>query len=121
MFPESSQSKTEIKFMKVLKSVGLTPKVQHRFEAMTLDFAFPEEKLAVEIDGPTHETSYQRYIDRRRDLVLLNRGWRVIRYNSEQIHSNPEKYALEIKQELEKIRKDQHYDKKPYSRPAFFD
>jgi very-short-patch-repair endonuclease len=46
-----------------------------------LDFAFPEQKVAVEVDGRNwHSTSDARKYDGFKDHVLKERGWRVYRF-----------------------------------------
>ena len=45
-----------------------------------VDFHWPEHRLVLEVDGPTHHaSSVQRARDARRDALLRARGWRVVR------------------------------------------
>jgi very-short-patch-repair endonuclease len=50
---------------------------QHAIGPFIADFACPEHKLIVELDGPSHDIAYQR--DQRRDAWLAAQGYRVIR------------------------------------------
>ena len=50
-----------------------------------LDFALPEIKLAIELDGSHHRERTQRLHDRRRDLELQRRGWTVIHLQWEDV------------------------------------
>jgi len=45
------------------------------------DFAFPEIKLDVEIDGKTHKTEKVKAIDKRRDEWSISLGWKVLRFD----------------------------------------
>jgi len=44
-----------------------------------LDFAFPELKIDLEVDGKTHQNENVIEIDNRRNQFLINDGWLVIR------------------------------------------
>jgi len=63
------------------------------------DFAFPELKIDVEIDGGTHLTEKVKKIDERRDLFSKNKGWRVIRFPAKKVKEN----IIECIEELKKI------------------
>jgi very-short-patch-repair endonuclease len=49
------------------------------------DFAFPEQKIDVEIDGGTHLTEKVKKIDARRDEFSRQCGWIVIRFTADQV------------------------------------
>jgi very-short-patch-repair endonuclease len=48
-----------------------------------IDFYCTELKLAVEVDGPVHETQVE--YDRRRDNLLRSKGIRVVRITNEEV------------------------------------
>jgi hypothetical protein len=53
----------------------------HRYR---LDFAWPEQRVAVEVDGfGPHSTRAAFHDDRRRDLALQRAGWRVLHVTAE--------------------------------------
>lgn len=52
------------------------------------DFAFPELKIDVEIDGQTHNTEKVKKIDERRDTFSKKDGWIVIRFTSKEVKEN---------------------------------
>lgn len=54
-----------------------------------VDIGLPEEKLAVEVDGPTHRTRRGRDKDMKKDRLLASLGWRVLRFWNEEIDSEP--------------------------------
>lgn len=64
-------------------SLGWSP--QHCFvlgprgRHVRLDFANPEKRLCVEIDGTSHRKPSKQAHDRERDRMLGERGWRVFR------------------------------------------
>lgn len=53
-----------------------------------IDFAFENEKVAVEIDGSQHENEEQIKKDNKKDNLLLKEGWRVYRVTAKQINKN---------------------------------
>jgi hypothetical protein len=55
-----------------------------------VDFHWPDERIVLEIDGPTHAASrVQRRRDRRRDARLRRLGWRVVRVPADEAHTAP--------------------------------
>jgi len=63
----------------------------HRFRP---DIAFPDVRLAVEVDGwAYHRTKEQRDSDVERDNLLMLAGWRVLRFTWEDVRDRPE-YVL---------------------------
>lgn len=51
-----------------------------------LDFAFPDEMIAIEIDGHEfHKTREQRTNDAKRERYLQSKGWKVIRFTGTEI------------------------------------
>jgi very-short-patch-repair endonuclease len=49
--------------------------------AATLDLAFPDVLLAIEIDGWAWHTDPERFqVDRRRQNALVTAGWTVLRF-----------------------------------------
>jgi hypothetical protein len=57
-------------------------------ETFRLDLSYPESRLAIEYDGFWHSTNRRRHRqDRRKDDVLHELGWRVIRAADEDLRS----------------------------------
>ena len=52
------------------------------------DFAWPEQKIDVEIDGGTHLSEKVKKIDERRDKFSTENGWIVLRFSAEQVKKN---------------------------------
>lgn len=68
------------------------------------DFAFPKDRLVVEVDGTEHTYSGNRLADAARDSSLWARGWRVLRFTPAQIHKDPSGVLATIRQVLTKCR-----------------
>lgn len=77
------------------RAVGLKPERQYRFHDVRkwrLDFAFPDAKVAIEVDGGTftggRHTRGRGYAEdcrKRAEAMLL--GWRVLNATGEQVKS----------------------------------
>jgi very-short-patch-repair endonuclease len=52
------------------------------------DFAWPELKIDVEIDGGTHQSEKVKKIDERRDKFSRDNGWLVLRFSANDIKYN---------------------------------
>lgn len=62
-----------------------------------IDFANPELKLAIELDGFTyHSTREQFGKDRERERYLIEKGWKVIRFHGDEIRNDVGKVVTEI-------------------------
>jgi very-short-patch-repair endonuclease len=62
-----------------------------------IDFAFVNEKVAVEIDGSQHLLEDRKERDDKKDKLLLKDGWNVIRITDKEVKSNLDNVMLEIK------------------------
>jgi len=82
----SYPEETIIKYLNLYNIKGWI--FQMQFSIYKLDFAFPEYKLDVEIDGATHNTEKVKKIDARRDLFLAENGWRVLRITAKEVKNN---------------------------------
>lgn len=49
------------------------------------DFAWPDRKIDVEIDGGTHKTEKVIKIDERRDIFSISNGWKVKRFTADRV------------------------------------
>ena len=57
-----------------------------------IDFAWVDEKKAIEIDGDQHLREYQKQSDRRKDKALSEEGWDILRIRWKDLYNNPQKY-----------------------------
>lgn len=92
---------SECSLYKAMLRLGFDPIPQYRFSRCTLDFAFPEERLAVEVNGPEHYTECGQERDRRRYAFLNSNGWAVRAFTSSQAYRCPDQSAERIKEILE--------------------
>ena len=61
-----------------------------------VDVADPTRKLAIEIDGATHETKKWKFLDKRKTEVLNALGWSVLRFSNQRVDSDLESVLKEI-------------------------
>jgi very-short-patch-repair endonuclease len=93
---------TENKLYDALVSAGLKPEPQYPISQMKVDFAFPDEMLVIEVNGPHHDSEEQKLKDKKRWFVLNNLGWKRRTFNASAVYDNPEKYAKKIRKLLGK-------------------
>lgn len=66
-----------------------------------IDFALPQLKVGIEVDGPFHERGKAKKRDRFRDLQLRREGWKIIRINWHEIEKiEPEEIASLLQHHL---------------------
>lgn len=73
---------------------------QHSIDHYVLDFYCPESKLAVELDGATHDNRESQNHDSKRDTFLRQLGIRVLRIHNKEVLENLEGVLEEIKKWL---------------------
>ena len=95
---------TETKLFNAMKKLGLNPEPQYLIDKMTVDFAFPEEKLVIEVNGPCHEDEDQQVTDRKRYYVLKDQGWKVKTFYADRTYYQPYNAAYHNKKLLEEIK-----------------
>lgn len=59
----------------------------------SIDFAWYQKKLAIEIDGDQHQR-FQEYIERdaKKDALLISEGWEILRIKWKDMFHNPEEW-----------------------------
>ncbi|WP_326493862.1 endonuclease domain-containing protein [Rhizobium sp. SL86] len=78
----------ELKFWNAVRAhrlMGLRFRRQMPISGFIADFACPDHKLIIEIDGATHSLDRQIVRDQQRDVALAKLGWQVIRFTSTDI------------------------------------
>ncbi len=65
-----------------------------------IDFAFENEKVAVEIDGSQHLLPDRIESDVKKDKLLSDNGWRIIRITAKEINENLDNVLLELEKFL---------------------
>jgi very-short-patch-repair endonuclease len=102
-----AQAESERRMHRLLRSAGITgwtPQYQVRLprSIALLDIAFPEQKLAIEVDGRRyHDDRSDRFeTDRERQNDLVALGWRVIRVTWTMLTQRPHAVLAQIAQLL---------------------
>ncbi|KAB2881268.1 DUF559 domain-containing protein [bacterium] len=73
---------------------------QHGVGPYVLDFYCPEAKLAIEIDGASHDSDDAKTKDQRRQAFIEEFGVRFLRFKDTELFENPNKVLEKIKEEL---------------------
>jgi very-short-patch-repair endonuclease len=102
-------SANESMVYKALCEIGLSPVIGMPFDRFLLDIAFPNEKLAVEVDGGNwHTCPRKQKQDVRKTNFLASSGWEVIRIRIHRPNERTAEYltqkALEVHSRLEQLR-----------------
>lgn len=98
-------SKGELLLMEHFKDHKLTPEREFRFHdtrRWRFDFAFPERKLAVEVEGGTYTngrhtrgSGYEKDLEKYNEAVKL--GWKVLRFSTGMVNKGEAiKQVLEV-------------------------
>ena len=61
---------------------------EYPIKRYSLDFAFVDKKIDVEIDGETHNNKQVILKDLERDKILSLEGWKIIRFKSSDVKNN---------------------------------
>ena len=70
---------------------------EFRFHRYSIDFAWPEKKIALEIDGDQHRRfESQKASDLRKDTVLKDHGWIVFRVPWKECMKDPKKFIQQV-------------------------
>jgi len=75
---------------------GLAFRRQMPIAGYIVDFACPQKKLIVEVDGSQHGRAEQSEADRHRDERLAELGWTVLRFWNDDVLRNLEDVCLHL-------------------------
>ncbi len=70
-------------WLRTLRAEGIAVRRQHPIGRYIADFAIMRARVAIEIDGPLHDT--KRVADAERDEAFAQLGWRVVRFTPTQV------------------------------------
>lgn len=62
-----------------------------------IDFAFINEKVAIEIDGSQHNLPDRKEKDKKKNELIIKNGWRILRFTASQINNSIENCFKELK------------------------
>lgn len=103
---DGADAESERRLQRMLRNANVTGWIAHlpfvaggrRFE---IDIAFPELKLAIEIDGYAYHSSDDRFQrDRTKQNALIAAGWRVLRFTWADLDDRPGYVLAQILQLL---------------------
>ena len=78
---------------------------QHSIEAYVVDFYFPNVRLAVELDGPVHDSDEARQYDAQRTAAIEAHGVIVLRFRDEEVEKNIDSVCARIAAKLAEMRR----------------
>ena len=93
---------------KYLKARGLLGKKfrrQYSIGAFVIDFYCPKLKLAIELDGASHDTNEMNIYDKGREEVIKTFGIIFIRFRNEEVYSNLKAVLDTIKEKVKELDK----------------
>ena len=97
----SKKSYPEIVFENALNSNNIKGwTYNYRNGVYSYDFAWPEQKIDVEIDGGTHLSEKVKRIDERRDIFSKSKGWMVLRFTAKEVKDDVTKCVNKLKENL---------------------
>lgn len=97
-----SQSDAERLLVRLLVEAGATGfqvnlPVRAQGRLFRIDVAFPEQRVAIEVDGRAFHSSAEQFQgDRTRQNLLIAAGWRVLRFTWEDLTRRPERVLAQI-------------------------
>jgi adenine-specific DNA-methyltransferase len=80
------------------QQLGFKVRRQHPIWRFIADFYCDEARLVVEVDGDTHREANQAEYDAARTEWLESRGYRVVRFQNEDVHGNIDGVLLAIQE-----------------------
>jgi len=93
------------RFLRNRQMLGYKFKRQYSVDHFVIDFYCPELKLAVEIDGGTHNNPEQKKKDIGRQKYLEAFNIKFVRIKDEELFGNPNKAFNKIERAIKLIRK----------------
>jgi len=75
-----------------------------------IDFAFVNENVAIEIDGSQHLLPDRKERDEKKDRLLIENGWTVIRISEKEIKKNIEETLIKIENVLLSFFREKKYE-----------
>lgn len=103
----SHHSANRTKAEKLLASLLTKHKISFRqnvfIEGYEFDFVLPVYRIVIEVDGLFHLSTSQQKVDTRKENILAQKGYTLIRFQNHQIYQNPEKTIQTIKNYIQQL------------------
>lgn len=98
----ATESELERRFLRLLLKARLRePDRQHRVGTRRIDFAYVEERVAIELDGFAGHSRKQTFEDdRQRHNALVLEGWLVLRFTWDDVTKRPDAVLTTIERAL---------------------
>jgi very-short-patch-repair endonuclease len=95
---DRADSAAERRLIAILRGAGITGWQRATpFDGWTIDFAFPDAKVAIEVDGWAHHSDVERFrADRSKGNALVRAGWRLLRFTWHDLTNRPRYVVAEI-------------------------
>jgi very-short-patch-repair endonuclease len=99
---DRADSAAERLLISLLRAAGITGWARGRpFERWTIDIAFPEAELAIEVDSWAWHVDVDRFqADRRKGNALVRAGWQLLRFTWHDLTNRPARVIAEIRAAL---------------------
>lgn len=96
---DGARSEAERLLVKLLKGAGVTGwQTNYPVSGYRVDVAFPDAKVAIEVDGWAFHSDAETFVkDRRRQNVIALLGWQVLRFTWLDLTEHPDRVLAEIK------------------------
>lgn len=96
-----AESSGEVLLLQLLRAAGIeAPVRQHRLGRWRFDLAWPELRVAVELDGDHHRSKSQLQRDDRKQNAAVLWGWTVLRFTWDRIAGEPDRVVAELRHVL---------------------
>ena len=82
------QTRAELVFERELAKLGLRYRFQDLKWRYIIDFTLPDQKIAIEIDGASHNSKEAKEKDEKRDAWLRGIGWKICRFTNEEVQES---------------------------------
>lgn len=87
-----------------LEDLGLRPFYEYQVRWYRVDIAFPDQRLAVEVDGEDHHLSVSaRRADAIRESSIREEGWTFLRVRDSSIVEDPRRQARKIQKKVRQL------------------
>jgi very-short-patch-repair endonuclease len=96
---DRAESAAERLLVRLLREAGITGWVLgHPFGPHRIDLAFPDRRLAVEVDSWAWHVDVERFrADRRKGNAITRAGWDLLRFTWHDLNGRPAEVAAEIR------------------------
>lgn len=99
---DGARSEAERLFMRILRQAGITGwRANHPVAGYKIDVAFPQQRVAIEVDGWAFHSDPEAFVkDRNRQNALALMGWTVLRFTWLDLTEYPERVVAEIRRAI---------------------